>query len=159
MIDHRDVRVRVLMEPQDIREVHIVDEAAVGQQHIFLGAVLNKIDIMVEIFQIALTGIIVRRRCRQVGKTVVTACQVPILTGADVIQHRAGPVRQHDTHRNDTGIHHAGKRKVQHTIPSRKWQGFHRTGIGQLADQAVIFLKIDNPHYRFQCSTPRSLFC
>ena len=107
MVDHRDIRARILVETQDGIEIHIVDETAAREQHVALLAVLDVVEIVVEILEIAPALVIVSLGIREVEEPLMTAGEIPVLAGTQVVEHGARLVRQHDADIADAGIHHA----------------------------------------------------
>ena len=113
------------MEAQHLGEVYVINETAAGQEYIFLAAMLEEIQIMIKILQIAFTDALFFTWGRQVEQAVMTTGQIPILTGTKMIQHGTRLVREHNAHVQNPGIHHARQRKVNQTIPACKRHGFH----------------------------------
>ena len=82
MRDERDVRACILMEAQHLAKVDVVDKAAVRQQDVARGGVLDEVQIVVEILEIALVALGIIRCCRQVEEPVVATRQIPVFAGA-----------------------------------------------------------------------------
>ena len=156
VVDHRDIGIRVLVEAQQLVEVDVVDEAAACQQDVFLRAVLEEVEVVVEVLEIATASGFLIVRSRQVEEAVMTAGQIPILTGTEMIQDRTRFVRQHDADILDARVHHARQSKVDEAVAAGKRQRFDDTTVCQLSDETVVFLKIDDPHYCFQFDSLRS---
>ena len=60
------------MEAQEFIEIHVVDEAAARQQDVFLGTVLEEIEIVVEVLEISLAFHLLALRRRQIKQAIVT---------------------------------------------------------------------------------------
>ena len=146
MRDERDICARILMEAQHLVKVHIVDEAAVREQNIVHRSVLDKVKIMIEVLEIPLALLRLIGCRRKVEKPVVAACQIPILTGAQMIEDRARLIGEHHAHLVYAGIDHARQGKVNQAVPSGKGNGFHRTAVGKLTNQRAVLLQIDQSH-------------
>ena len=156
VVDHRDIGIRVLVEAQQLVEVDVVDEAAACQQDVFLRAVLEEVEVVVEVLEIATASGFLIVRSRQVEEAVMTTGQIPILTGTEMIQDRTRFVRQHDADILDARVHHARQSNVDEAVAAGKRQRFDDTTVCQLSDETVVFLKIDDPHYCFQFDSLRS---
>ena len=156
VVDHRDVGIRVLVEAQQLVEVDVVDKAAACQQDVFLRAVLEEVEIVVEVAKVTAAARFLVMRSRQVEEAVMAAGQIPILTGTQVIEDGTRFVRQHDTDILDARVHHARQCKIDEAIAAGKRQRFDDTTVGQLSDEAIVLLKIDDPHYCFQFDSLRS---
>ena len=151
VVDHRDIGIRVLVEAQQLVEVDVVDEAAACQQDVFLRAVLEEVEIVVEVAKVTAAARFLVMQSRQVEEAVMAAGQIPILTGTQVIEDGTRFVRQHDT-----DILDARQCKIDEAIAAGKRQRFDDTTVGQLSDEAIVLLKIDDPHYCFQFDSLRS---
>ena len=146
MRDERDIRARILMEAQHLVKVHIVDETAVCEQNIVCRGVLDKVKIMIEILEIALTLLRIIGHRRKVEEPVVAACQIPILAGTQMIEDRARLIGEHHAHLVYAGIDHARQGKVNQAVSSGKGNGFHRTAVGKFTNQRTVLLQIDQSH-------------
>ena len=107
MVDHRDVGARVLVEHQDWVEIHVVNEAAACEEHVLLRAVLDEIEVVIEVLEVALAEVFLILRVRQVEQAVVATREIPVLAGTQMVEHGTRLIRQHDADILDAGIHHA----------------------------------------------------
>ena len=142
-----DVCARILMEAQDFIKVHVVDEAAVRQQNIARGRMLDEVQVVIEILEIPRAPLRIFMHRRQVEQAVMTTRQIPVLSGAQVIKHGARLIGQHNPHLAHSGVDHARKCKVNQPIPPGKGNGFNRTPIGEFTNEAPVFVQVDESHY------------
>ena len=77
--DHCYVRAAVDMEFQHLGEIDVVDRSCACQKHIFLVAVFDKIQVVVNISKVAGLFAVLRTYRRQIEKPLVVPRQIPIL--------------------------------------------------------------------------------
>ena len=147
MRHERNIRARILMKPQDLVEVDVIDKAAICEENITCRDMLDKVEIVVEIFEISLAphGILLRRR--QIKKPIMTTRQIPILARTKVIEHRARLIGEHDANLVDAGVDHARECKVNKTIAAGERNGLNSTTVGKLTNEAPVLLQINETHY------------
>ena len=88
-INHCNICAAVLVELKHVLEVDIVNVAGIGQEDILLAAKFGEVQIGVDVFKIAFARIVIGQGSGQVRQTVAAACQIPIFTGADMVEHCA----------------------------------------------------------------------
>jgi hypothetical protein len=84
------------MEIEDFLEIDIIDVRAVDEEDEFFIGEFGEIEVSVNIFEVAFTSVIRRESGGEVSETVTPASEVPIFTGADMIEDGAGVVWEHE---------------------------------------------------------------
>ena len=151
MRDERDVRARILMETEHLVKVNVVDKAPVCEQNVARRCVLNEVQIVIEILEIALAALCIVLCCRQVEEAVMAARQIPVLARTQMVEHRARLIGEHDAHLDDAGVDHARECKVNQAIASGEGNGFNGTPIGELTNEAAVLLQVDESHHTVHC--------
>ena len=140
------------MKAQYRRKINIVDSVNPSENHIVFVAVFNKIEIGINVLQIAFDLSILRRNRWQIEKPLMVARQPPVLPGAQMVKNRPRLLGKQHAHVANPRVYHARQGKINDPVAPGKGQRSDRPPRSKLLQTRLVPLQIKKSHDAFHAS-------